>query len=162
MKNNVDAILYEVFGYDIKYSDRQSFICFLKLCGAYDSYMKNISKTMLKGRKDGIHEKDSLMAFYFIISCSFIWSITKDGYDYWSIVSALHKIIINIKIKKNLIIPNQRLIQYLLRSNSSIHYEMEKIDYILSEATIKDRRKGKKLNMFISKLKEYCEENNLL
>ena len=28
--------------------------------------------------------------------------------------------------------------------------------------SLKDRRKGKKLNMFISKLKEYCEENNLL
>lgn len=158
MEYNLDNILYDVFGDDIKDTERQSFIYFLIGCGAYYEFMNNLDVNILKASRNGIYDKNAQITFYSIISCSFTWINTKDGFDYWEIMSRLHKIIFYIKIKKNIIIPNRKMVKYLLICDFSIYNEMEKINHILSKNKIKD----KKLHMFISKLKEFCKENNLL
>ena len=158
MKYNLKGILYNVFGDDIKYTDIQSFIYFLKLCGAYNEYMVNLDINILKASKDEMYENNSLITFYSIIACSFSWNSAKDGFDYWDIINRLHRIIIYIKIKKNIILPNRRMTKYLLMCNFSIPNEMERINHLLSKNKIKD----KKLHTFISELKEFCKENKFL
>lgn len=158
MKNNIDAILYDVFGDDIKDTERQSFIYFLIGCGAYYEFMNNLDVNILKASRIGMYENNSLITFYSIIACSFSWNSAKDGFDYWEIINRLHRIIIYIKIKKNIILPNRRMTKYLLICNFSIPNEMERINHILSKNKIKD----KKLHMFISELKEFCKENKFL
>lgn len=157
MEKNLDNILYDVFGDDIKYTDRQFFIYFLKACGAYDEYIKNVDIHMLKNTKEELYGKSSQVTFYNIFSSSFTWIERKDGYAYWKIISTLHKIIFSIKYQKNIIKPNDGLIWYFGFHGYSLHYNMVTINHLLSIYQIKD----KKLNLFISKFNEYCKENNL-
>lgn len=157
MENNLDNILYDVFGDDITDTERQSFIYFLKGCGAYDKYMENLDIVELKKLKEGLYGKNSQITFYNIIPSSFTWQNTKDGYAYWKIISTLHKIIFTIKYQKNIIKPNDGLIWYFGFHGYSLHYNMVTINHLLSIYQIKD----KKINLFISKFNEYCKENNL-
>ena len=148
--------IYDVFGDDIKYTDRQFFIYFLKACGAYNEYINNLDIKMLKD-SNGLYGNNSQIKFYNIFPSSFIWEDTKYGFEYWRIISNLHKIIFCIKCKKNIIKPNDGLTNYFEYHGYSLHYNMTTINHLLSKNKIKD----KKLHTFISKFNEYCKKNNL-
>ena len=157
MKNSLKHILDDIFGDGIQDNDKKSFICFLKGCGAYDEYMNNLEIPILKESNE-LYENNSYVAFYHIISSSFLWENTKDGFEYWQIISTLHNFIINIKCQYNIPKPNYSLHNYLAHHDYYSLNSMKTINYLLSISKIKD----KKLHTFISKFIELCKENNLL
>ena len=60
---------------------KKTFIAFLKKKGIYASYRKNIGEATRKEIKDGYIP-------YSIISYSFNWRETKEGYDFWNAMSS--------------------------------------------------------------------------
>lgn len=156
--NNLKDILDDIFGNAIQEDDKQSFIYFLKICGAYNEYIKRINIKGIKSYKEIRCENNTYLAFYNIIPNSFIWSNTCDGYRFWNSIHKLHHMILYCKYKKNIIKPNDKIINIMEMEND---YLLTRIDYIKWELSI-SKSKNKLIHMFISKLKDYFNEIGLI
>ena len=102
-----DDILYKklcnVLGDNMSPTEIESFISFLRACGAYNEYIKEINLERLKSFFEKICYGDFYNFLYNIIASSFAWHETDKGFQYWRIIQNLHRLILNIKCKCNLI-----------------------------------------------------------
>lgn len=151
-------ILDDIFGNDIKDNDKESFISFLKICGAYHEFIKHFNIERFKSYKEIVYENDAYFAFYNILINSFPWRDTYDGYSFWYAMSRLHHLILYVKYKKKLIKPNLRLTYRMKMDNTFLSEEFEIIKYDLNKSKVKN----KNIYMFLSKLKVYFKEIGLI
>jgi len=60
---------------------KKKFILFLKKKGAYAAFRKNLNSTRVRNNIKGGY------ILSFIVSISFTWNDTKEGYDFWRNIS---------------------------------------------------------------------------
>ena len=157
-RNYICNILYRIFRYEIPLEEIYSFMYFLKGCGAYEKFINNLDINNLKYNLNyHIYISNKQIAYFKLISISFVWSNTNEGTCYWSVINNLHQIIlynktINKKLNFNDIVHDTRTLQF-----PNIYYNdmFGDIVSMFKSYNIKD----KNLQHFIECLYEYIMQN---
>lgn len=131
---------------------------FLKGCGAYEKFINNLGINNLKYNLNyHIYISNKQIAYFKLISISFVWSNTNEGTCYWSVINNLHQIIlynktINKKLNFNDIMHDVKTIQH-----PKIYYNdmFNDIALLIDSDNIKD----KDLLRFINCLSDYIMKN---
>lgn len=146
-ENSICNTLYHIFNCELPLDEIYSFILFLKGCGAYEKYVNNMSIDKIKACINIRNKKNS---YHRLISISFIWSYTKEGQYYWSVIDRLHKIIISYKRRKN-------NINFIEKAKEKLYFHemFNEIYHLITSYDIED----KNLIHFINCLHDYIMKN---
>ena len=157
-RNSICNILYRIFSYEIPLEEIYSFMYFLKGCGAYEKFINNLDINNLKYNLNyHIYISNKQIAYFKLISISFVWSNTNEGTCYWAVINDLHQIIlynktVNKKLNFNDIMHDVKTIQH-----PKIFYNdmFNDISLLIDSGNIKD----KNLTRFINCLTDYVMKN---
>lgn len=153
---NLYRILYEFLGGEISFTEIKSFIHFLKGCGAYEEFIKEIDTEQLRQVKLYYAEKYHLL-YYNIINASLQWRTTTSGFEYWKLINNLHQSILIIKCKNKLLDKNNKLYNDL----SKRYISFSDIRYMI-DVCVSLNQENTKLEFFIKRLNFYVKDNNLI
>ena len=154
-----DDILYKklcnVLGDNMSPTEIESFISFLRACGAYHEYVKSIDLEHLKmSFKNSCFENFSYF-LYNIIAVSFVWHKTNKGFSYWYIIQKVYRLVLNIRY--NLIENGDELHRHFSRSLMTSGYFQE-----LKNQSLFYCENEKQLIYFINGLKWQLKNNKLI
>ena len=153
---NLYRILHEFLGDNISSNEIESFMHFLKGCGAYDEFIKEIDTEQLRLVKLYYAEKYHLL-YYNIINASLQWKTTSSGFEYWRLINNLHQNILIIKCKNKLLDKSNKLYDVL----SKRYISCDDIRYLM-DVYISLNKENTKLEFFIKRLYSYVKDNNFI
>ena len=151
--------LYRIFKYEIPLEEIHSFMYFLKGCGAYEKYIKNIDINYIKYN---INKKNKQVIYFKLIANSFFCNETEEGEYYWSVINRLHQIIIFYKVNENKLKFNDVILDMahdrITIQFPKLYYNdmFDNIVFLYKSYNIKD----KNLKHFIESLYEYVMKNS--
>ena len=149
-------LLHEFLGDNISSNEIESFMYFLKACGAYDEFIKEMDMEKLK-LANIYYSEECYLLYYNIISISLEWKETNSGVVYWKIINNLHQSILIIKCKNKLLDKSNKLYDVLAKR----YIYCNDLRYLMDECS-RLNKEDKKLKSFINKLYSYLKDNNFI
>ena len=148
-------ILCEVLGDKMNQTEVESFISFLRACGAYHEYVKSIDLEYLKTSFKHSCFGNFSYFLYNIIGVSFVWHQTNKGFSYWYIIQKVHRLVLNIRY--NLIENGDELHRRFSKSLITSGYFQE-----VKNQSLFYCENEKQLIYFINELDGYLKKNKLI
>lgn len=149
--------LYKILGDKISFTEIESFIYFLKACGAYNEFIKEMDEKRIMQSFDRLYMQNYYLLYNNIITASFVWKKTNSGFEYWGIIHYLHQIILTIKCQYKLYEYYYELYGVISKSTVS-HDDFKILNYSCSRLN----KENTKLKCFINELYSYLKENNFI
>lgn len=156
-EHNLHVILSELITDKISVTEKQSFMYFLKGCGAYHEFIKEIDIEQVNLLFNTTYCRNQYLLYSNIITASLLWRTTASGLHYWQIIHYLHKIILNIKFRYGVLGDFDKSLIFLSKNYVSRY----KFQFLMDEYS-KLGKEDKKLKSFIDELYSYLQDNNIL